>query len=102
MDAKANLPLPAIGLRWDYHFSRRWSAGLSGGAFSLKVGKDTFNAEGTLWTGRAYGEYRFARNLGLGVALESLRLSIDASDDQWNGNLKYRYWGPLLYLKARF
>ena len=28
VDAKADLPLPLFGLRWDYNLSRNWSAGL--------------------------------------------------------------------------
>ena len=102
VDAKADLPLPLFGLRWDYNFSRNWSAGLSGGVFSLSVAQDALKAKGTLWSVGGYGEYRFTKNLGLGLAVTSFRVNLDADDSEWKGKIKYTYWGPQLYLVARF
>ena len=102
MSARSDVPLPLIGLRWDHHFSRRWSAGLKGGGFSLKFGRDALDIEGDIWTAAAYAEYRFSRHLGLGLTLEAFNVNVDASSKSWQGAIEYGYWGPQLYLKARF
>lgn len=102
VSAKADIPLPLLGLRWDHHFSQRWSAGLQGGAFALKFGKDALDIEGGIWSAAAYAEYRFSRHLGLGLTIEGLHINVDLASRTWAGAIEYDYWGPQLYLKARF
>jgi len=99
--AEGDLPLPLIGLRYEHHFSQRWSAGLQGAFFTLQFGKDTLNVEGDIWSARAHAEYRFSKHFGLGLAVEGFELDVEASSGSWQGGLRYRYWGPQLYLKAR-
>jgi len=100
--AKANVPLPLVGVRYDHHFSPRWSAGGNLGVFALSFGEDTFSFKGELWSVRAHTEYRFAKHFGIGAAIEGFKISIDASQDQWKGGFDYGYWGPQIYLTARF
>ena len=100
--AKGNLPLPLIGLRYDHHFSQQWSAGLAGGYFKLNFGEDTFNVDGEIISVRAYGEYRFSKHYGVGLAIEAFEVDIGANKSSWQGGIEYKYWGPQLYLKARF
>jgi hypothetical protein len=100
--ARINAPLPLIGLRYDHHFSQRWSAGLQGGVFALKFGKDTTNAEGDIWSATVYAEYLFSRHFALGLNIEAFSVDVDASSSSWKGAIDYGYWGPQLYLKARF
>jgi hypothetical protein len=69
--SKANVPLPLFGLRYDHHFSNRWSAGASAAVFALQFGEETWDFEGTLWSVRLHAEYRFARNFAIGAALEA-------------------------------
>jgi hypothetical protein len=102
VNVKSDVPMPLIGLRWDHHFSRHWSAGLQGGGFSLKFGKDTFNVEGDIWSAAAYTEYRFSKHLGVGLTVEAFQVDVDVSSSSWKGAIEYGYWGPQLYLKARF
>lgn len=94
----ADLPLPLVGLRYEHHFSQRWSAGLQGGYFPLKFG----NVDGEIWTARAQLEYRFSRHVGFGLAVEGFELNIESTQGAWQGAIKYNYWGPQLYLKSRF
>jgi hypothetical protein len=100
--AEGDLPLPLIGLRYEHHFSQRWSAGLQGAFFTLQFGKDTLNVEGDIWSARAHAEYRFSKHFGLGLAVEGFELDVEASQGSWQGGFRYRYWGPQLYLNARF
>ena len=101
-NAKANVPLPLLGLRYDYHFGPRWSAGASLAAFALKFGESTWNFEGSLYSARLHAEYRFARNFALGAALDGFRVKVDVSRSDWNGGFDYGYFGPQIYLTARF
>jgi hypothetical protein len=98
----ADVPLPLLGLRYDHHFSERWSAGASAAVFALEFGEDTWSFEGSLWSVRLYAEYRFARNFGIGVALDGFDIDVDLSRNSWNGGFDYGYWGPQIYLTARF
>jgi len=98
VSADANLPLPLIGLRYDHNFSERWSAGLQGGYFPLNFG----NLDGAIWSARTYAEYRFSKHVGLGFAIEGFQLNVESSTDSWQGEIKYGYWGPQIYLKSRF
>ena len=102
VSAKADAPLPLIGLRYDHHFSPRWSAGVQGAFFSMRYGKDTTNVEGDVWSARVEAEYRFSRHWGVGAAIDSFRIDVEASSGSWQGGFNYQYWGPQLYLKARF
>jgi hypothetical protein len=96
--ADADLPLPVLGLRYDHHFSPRWSAGGQAGFF----GVNTSDLDGTLWTARGYGECRFSRYVGLGLAVDAFNLRATANMGSWTGDVDYAYWGPQLYLKARY
>lgn len=98
----ANVPLPLLGLRYDHRFSERWSAGASLAAFALAYGEETTNYEGSIVSARLHGEYRFSRHFGLGAALDSFVVRIKADQDSWRGGFDYRYWGPQVYLTARF
>ena len=98
----ANVPLPLLGLRYDHHFSERWSAGASVAAFALAYGQETTNYEGSIVSARLHGEYRFAHNWGVGAAIDSFVVRIKADQDSWRGGFDYRYWGPQVYLTARF
>ena len=99
---KANLPLPMFGVRYDHHFSERWSAGASAAAFSLKFAEETFSFEGSLVSARLHGEYRFTRHVAGGAALDGFKVNARASQREWHGGMDYSYFGPQLYLTARF
>jgi opacity protein-like surface antigen len=100
--AKANVPLPLVGVRYTHNFGPRWSAGVNAAVFSLKFGEDTWSVEGRLWSLRLHGEYRFARNWAIGAALDGFDISVDTSKENWNGGFDYGYWGPQIYVTARF
>ena len=98
----ANVPLPLFGLRYEHRFSERWSAGASAAAFALKFGQNTFHLEGSLWSVRLQGEYRFSRHFAAGAALDAFRVNVDTSRNDWKGGFEYGYWGPQVYLTARY
>lgn len=102
VNASGDLPLPLIGLRYDHHFSDNWSAGLSASYFSVEFGESELDAKGSLYDIRAYGEYRIKGRYGAGLAIDVFRFKIEADKPNLTGQYNYDYWGPQLYLTARF
>jgi hypothetical protein len=100
--SSADLPLPLIGIRYDHHFSDSWSAGVGASFFSIEFGEDQLDAKGSLYNVRAYTEYRFAGRFGAGFAIDAFKLKVEADKPKLTGEYKYDYWGPQLYLTARF
>jgi len=101
-DSSADLPLPLLGLQYDHHFSDSWSAGIGASYFSIEFGEDTLDAEGSLYSARAFVEYRFQGRYGAGLALDYFNLDLEATKSNLTGAYEYDYWGPQLYLIARF
>jgi hypothetical protein len=100
--SSADLPLPLIGIRYDHHFSDSWSAGVGASFFSIEFGEDQLDAKGSLYNLRAYTEYRFGGRFGAGLAIDAFKLKVEADKPKLTGEYKYDYWGPQLYLTARF
>lgn len=100
--ADVDLPLPLIGLRYEYNFSEHWSAGLQGGVLKIKYDKDPLNMQGEIWAVRPSAEYRFSRHMGLGLAVEAILVDLKVTKASLQGRLQYQYWAPQLYLRARF
>jgi hypothetical protein len=100
--ANVNVPLPLFGLRYDHRFSERWSAGASAAAFALQFGESTWEFKGSLVSARLQGEYRFSRHFAAGAALDAFKVNADTKKNSWSGGFDYGYWGPQVYLTARF
>ena len=101
-DHSADLPLPLLGLRYDHHFSDSWSAGIGASYFSIEFGESTLDAEGSLYSVRGYAEYRFQGRYGAGIAIDAFKLDLEATKNSFSGGYEYDYWGPQIYLIARF
>ena len=98
----ADLPLPLIGIRYDHNFSNNWSGGLGASFFTIEFGEAELDARGSLYNFRAYTEYRIKGRYGAGLAIDAFKLNIKANKPNLTGEYKYDYWGPQLYLTARF
>lgn len=96
--AKANAPLPLLGLSFQYHFTPKWTASIMAEAFSLSIG----DFDGSLVNLGARTEYWFFNYLGAGLALNAFRLDVEVDSGDWRGDLEYKYWGPQIYIMARF
>jgi hypothetical protein len=101
-ESSADLPLPLIGIRYDHHFSDSWSAGGAASFFSIEFGEDQLDASGSLYNFRIYTEYRFMGRYGAGLAIDAFKFKIEADKPHLTGEYKYDYWGPQIYLIARF
>lgn len=101
-DHSADLPLPLLGLRYDHHFSDSWSAGIGASYFTIEFGEDTLDARGSLYNFKAYAEYRLQGRYGAGIAIDAFKLDLEADKNNFSGGYEYDYWGPQIYLIARF
>lgn len=101
-DSSADLPLPLLGLRYDHNFSDNWSAGIGASYFSIEFGEGTLDAKGSLYNAKAFVEYRIDGRYGAGLAIDAFKLDLEASKNKFTGTYEYDYWGPQLYLTARF
>ncbi len=97
-----NIPLPLVGVRYEHNFSERWSAGASLAGFALSFGEETTGFKGSILSGRLQGEYRMTRHLAAGAALDAFKVNTKATKDNWHGGFDYYYWGPQIYLTARY
>ena len=97
-----NIPLPLVGVRYEHNFSERWSAGASLAGFALSFGEETTGFKGSILSTRLQGEYRMTRHLAAGAALDAFKVNTKASKDNWHGGFDYYYWGPQIYLTARY
>ncbi|MBW1818802.1 MAG: hypothetical protein JRJ60_16810 [Deltaproteobacteria bacterium] len=100
--AKADAPLPLLGLKFDYFFTPRWTAGVLAEAFYLSASSDTFSFSGSLFNFRLSTEYWIWNNVGVGGAINYFNLNVDVKDDEWRGEFDYNYWGPQIYMVVRF
>ena len=102
VSADADVPLPLLGLRLDYHFTPRWTAGLHGEIFALNIDADTFGFSGSLINLKLSTEYWLFNNFAVGAAISYFNLDVDVDDGDWKGKLDYQYWGPQVYAAIRF
>ena len=100
--ASAELPLPLFGVRYERHFNPSWTAGIAASVFSIEFGEDQLDAKGSLWNTRLFGEYHFAGRYSAGLAVDGFKLNLDMNKPRWQGDYDWGYWGPQLYISARF
>lgn len=96
--AKANAPLPLLGLQFQYHFTPKWTAGIHAEAFALSYS----DYSGSLVNLAVRTEYWFFNHLGAGLAVNGFRLDFEVDSDDWRGEAEYKYLGPQIYIVARF
>jgi hypothetical protein len=96
--AEANAPLPLLGLSFQYNFTPKWTASIQGEGFALSYG----DFDGNLVNLAARTEYWFFNHFGAGLALNWFRLDVEVDSSDWRGELEYKYWGPQIYITARF
>ncbi len=95
---KKTVPLPTLGIYGSYAFAPSWVSSGRIDVLSLKVR----DYEGELINIQANLLYRLTPNfaVGLGYRYDDYSLKADRAD--WNGNLKYTFSGPQLFVDAGF
>ena len=103
-DQSFTAPLPALGLRFDILLAPKWYFRNSAQMFYIEY--DTYT--GSLTSARTAIEYNPWKHVGLGVGLDSLRMSLQADDPSTipdfdlRGNVDFGYIGLYLYGRVFF
>ncbi len=91
-------PLPVIGLRGQYELSDRWTFRASGEFFFVEFD----GIEGSLTDVYAALDYALNDSISLGLGVNSVAMDFDSTASGFQGSLKSRYTGALLFLKFDF
>ncbi len=101
LTSSAVAPMPLLGLKYRHNLTDRWTAGLSAGYFALSLNSGGTDYEGSFYNLKAETEYWLWKQTAIGLAINALGLEASFDDSKWHGNLDYRLWGPIVYLKVR-
>ncbi len=96
--ASATAPLPVIGLRGLWQFSPQWYFDGQGQYFGLKVD----NVDGHLTDLRLGVIRMFGAHFGVGAGWNQFSTKVTLTQDRFEGSLKWRYSGALLYITGAF
>lgn len=102
VEAKVNAPMPLVGLDYYYAFTPQWRAGARGEVFWFDFAGSTIDVGGTIVNLRLSTDYWITRNIGLGAAVNYFQIDLEAESKNWDGDLKYGYTGPQIYVALRF
>lgn len=98
VEGKTDVPLPVIGLNYDYEFSDKVSLNLRAQIFRLEF--DEY--DGSLDNLSAALHYAFSPRWSAFVAYNYYKIDLDAEADRWNGSFEFGYHGPWLGVTAGF
>lgn len=91
-------PLPVVGLRGTWVFAKTFSFDLSAQYFSLSYG----DYDGNIQDYRALLNWQPKRWLGIGIGYDLFSLDVDLDSHDFNGNVDWRYKGPMIFYSASF
>jgi hypothetical protein len=91
-------PLPTLGLYGAYAFTPKWLVSGRIDYFSLNYG----DYDGSMLNFNLAVDYRFMRNFGVGLGYRHLEYDLDVSKGNYNGNVNYKFSGPMFYAVASF
>lgn len=91
-------PLPTIGVYGAYAFTPRWLLSGRLDYFSLNYG----DYDGSLLNFNAGVDYRVTRNFGVGLGFRRVDYDVTATKTNYNGNVNYKFTGPMIYGVASF
>ncbi|WP_148862791.1 TonB-dependent receptor [Marinobacter fonticola] len=94
----SDMPLPLVGVYFDYEFAQRWQLRTAGRYFNANI--DDYDGNITsLFVGV---EYNVWKSLSLGVSATHFALDVGADKDNFKGEFEWSYSGAQLYFKAQF
>ena len=90
--------LPTLGVEGTWAFHRRWSVG----GFARYMSISTSDADGTFGDYHLDVQYRWKRNVAVGLGWSSITLDAEVSDADLPGALKIEAGGPELFFRVSF
>jgi hypothetical protein len=97
-DADSNIPLPVLGIVYNYRITPSLSVNLRGQIFRL----DIEGIDGSLDNLSASLSYGFTPQFSVFGGYNYYSMDVDARTDHWNGSFDFGYHGPWLGLNYGF
>lgn len=97
-EASVDAPLPVIGLRGLWTLPHHFYIDAGAQFFALSI--DQY--DGSLQDYRVVAVWQPKKWLGIGLGYNHFNVDVDADGDKFNGNLSWKYHGPLLSYSAVF
>jgi hypothetical protein len=91
-------PLPTIGLYGTYEVAPKVTVG--GRIDYLKLSISDY--DGRLVNAQANVVYRFMDNVGVGAAYRYVDYHLGINKSTWEGDIKYKFYGPTIFLQVGF
>jgi hypothetical protein len=98
VEADTNVPLPVIGLAYDYSFTPKWSLSARGQIFRLNYE----GIDGSLDNASLNVQYSFNQRFALFGGYNYYSIDVSTRKDHWNGAFEFDYYGPWLGIVAGF
>lgn len=96
--SSAELPLPLVGLYFDYQPTQRWLLSLRGRLMDAKIS----DYDGNIANVAVGAEYFFTRRFALGLGASYFSIDVDTEQDDFRGKLKWTYSSGQLYMNYRY
>jgi hypothetical protein len=96
--ASATAPLPVIGMRGLWQFSPQWYFDGQAQYFALKVD----NVDGHITDLRVGVTRMFGSHFGVGAGWNQFATKVNINKDSFEGSLRWRYSGAMLYITGSF
>jgi hypothetical protein len=93
-----NVPMPNIGAWYRYSPSRRWMFNARADWLSASVDK----YDGRIWNVAAGINYSPWDRVGFGVSYQFFQLDGRISEDDWRGDIKTSFSGPVVYISGHW
>lgn len=97
-DADSDVPLPVIGLAYNYHITPKLGLSLRAQLFRLEFE----GIDGSLDNLSATVGYSFTPRVGAFLGYNYYSMDVDADADHWNGSFDFNYMGPWLGVAVGF
>ena len=96
--AEVTAPLPVIGAAAVWKFNEQWSVAGRAQIFRLTIAEYS----GRLDHISVHLDYDPFKYVGFGVGYDLFSINLDIEREQWQGSVRYRFNGPMLYMKGHF
>ena len=94
--ASASLPIPNLGILYQYSPSEKWLISARVDWFSASI--DDWS--GSIWNTNVNVNYQVGKNFGLGLGYQFFQIDGRLDEERWKGDLRVRFSGPTFLLSG--
>lgn len=102
VEADTYVPIPMVGLAYDFWITDRWALNTRAEVFNIDFSTGGYDFSGTAYDASLGTEYWIWNNLGVAATLSAFSVDVKISNSDWRGSADLDFWGPGVYVIARF